>query len=378
MDTNQEIKDEGLPPQSNPPARRRRYSGAYFFGILLITLGLVFLLDNMGVISWDVWDVVLHLWPVLLIAGGLDNLINRDGIVRPVFSIGIGIILLLCTLGYLTWSAWYVILTMWPLLLVAIGLDILIGRRSIWWGLLGGLVMVVLLAGTLWILGVEVSKGATAGQALTGQDVMQTLDGAELVDVTLKPSVGGMKIGALPEPGGSGVLVKGTVRPSKGETVKKVYAVVNRVGKLSLYSEGFTVIYPVDEDRRSDWDLDFSTQIIMDMSASLNVGDLILDLQDIQLNKLSATLLIGDTTVTLPDQGDISVSVNGLIGDMVIIVPEGMEIRIEESSLIGDITTPSNFVQQGDSYATPGYDNAIDRIDLTVNQLIGKITVRYK
>lgn len=378
MDMNQETNVGGLPPQSSPPARRRRYSGAYFFGILLITLGLVFLLDNMGVISWDAWDAVFRLWPVLLIAGGLDNLINRDGIVRPVFTIGLGTILLLCTLGYLTWSAWYVILTMWPLLLVAIGLDILVGRRSIWWGLLGGLAMVVMLAGTLWILGVEVSDGAPAGQAVEGQVVTQTLDGAEQVDVTLKPAVGGIRIDALPETGGSGILVMGTVRPGKGETVKMDYAVVNSVGEFSLYSEGFTVIYPVDEDRSSDWDLDFSTQIPLDMSASLNVGDLILDLQDIQLDRLNVTLLIGDTTVTLPDQGDFSASVTGLIGDMVIIIPEGMALRIEESSLIGDITTPADFVHQGDTYATPGYENAVDRIDLTVSQLIGEITVRYK
>src|SRR4030066_97949 len=99
MDENQETNMVGLPPQSSPPARRRRYSGAFFFGSILITLGLVFLLDNLGVISWDVWDTVLRLWPVLLIAGGLDNLINRDGIVRPVFTIGLGTILLLCTLG---------------------------------------------------------------------------------------------------------------------------------------------------------------------------------------------------------------------------------------------------------------------------------------
>lgn len=35
-------------------------------------------------------------------------------------------------LGLLSWSVWEVILRLWPILLIAIGLDILLGRRWAW------------------------------------------------------------------------------------------------------------------------------------------------------------------------------------------------------------------------------------------------------
>jgi len=55
--------------------------------------------------------------------------------VRRFFSglnvIAIGLILLANTLGYLSWSVWWNILSMWPLLLVAAGLDLL-GKALEW------------------------------------------------------------------------------------------------------------------------------------------------------------------------------------------------------------------------------------------------------
>ena len=55
--------------------------------------------------------------------------------VRKVFSglniIVVGVILLANTLGYLPWSVWWTILSLWPLLLVAAGLDVLGSARRI-------------------------------------------------------------------------------------------------------------------------------------------------------------------------------------------------------------------------------------------------------
>jgi hypothetical protein len=42
-------------------------------GVILIGLGIVFLLDNLGLISWD-WA---QLWPVILIVIGVALLLGR-------------------------------------------------------------------------------------------------------------------------------------------------------------------------------------------------------------------------------------------------------------------------------------------------------------
>lgn len=43
--------------------------------LVLITIGVVFLLNNFGVLPWDVWLVLWRFWPILLIMSGVEMII---------------------------------------------------------------------------------------------------------------------------------------------------------------------------------------------------------------------------------------------------------------------------------------------------------------
>ncbi len=57
---------------------------------------------------------------------------SRGSLVGPAVLVGLGIILLLNNFGALPWSVWETIFRLWPVLVIGVGLDLLIGRRSIW------------------------------------------------------------------------------------------------------------------------------------------------------------------------------------------------------------------------------------------------------
>jgi hypothetical protein len=63
--------------------------------------------------------------------------------------IGVGVALLLSNLGYLDWSAWTVLWRLWPLLLVALGIELLIGRRSVVGTIISGVLILALVAGAI-------------------------------------------------------------------------------------------------------------------------------------------------------------------------------------------------------------------------------------
>ncbi len=65
----------------------------------------------------------------------------------PLIFIGAGVILLLANLGYLPWQSWNMLWRLWPLLLVALGIDLLIGRRSMLGAVLSALLILLLIAG---------------------------------------------------------------------------------------------------------------------------------------------------------------------------------------------------------------------------------------
>jgi hypothetical protein len=49
-------------------------------GVILISVGLVLLLNNLDYVDWSVWFSILSLWPVLLIAIGIEKLFARTSL----------------------------------------------------------------------------------------------------------------------------------------------------------------------------------------------------------------------------------------------------------------------------------------------------------
>lgn len=93
-----------------------------FFGALIVTVGGLFLLDNVGVL--DAGDVISGWWPVAVIAGGLISLMsNRRHWVVPVILIGGGGLLLLRSTGVIDSMA-----IVFPVLIIIVGLLFLFGR----------------------------------------------------------------------------------------------------------------------------------------------------------------------------------------------------------------------------------------------------------
>ncbi len=44
--------------------------------IFLVFAGLTFLLNNLGLVSWEIWAVLVRYWPILLILAGFQMIIG--------------------------------------------------------------------------------------------------------------------------------------------------------------------------------------------------------------------------------------------------------------------------------------------------------------
>lgn len=114
------------------PARAARRSGSVAAGLFMIVAGVAFLVARTlpGINLWE-------LWPLLIVAGGLVQLVTPSaqygwGVERLSEAAGtliLGVILLGNTTGYIGWEMWLTALTLWPVLLVAAGIGIL-GRAA--------------------------------------------------------------------------------------------------------------------------------------------------------------------------------------------------------------------------------------------------------
>lgn len=141
------------------PKPRQRSKRSYFGPILLITVGVLFLGNNLGVIPGGGWSILWKLWPVLLIIAGLDDLIRRQGIAWPIILIGVGAFLLFNNFGSQAWISWTQLFQLWPILLIAVGIDIMFKDQEGWIAVVGIILAIALIGGAGWLIssGIQVS-----------------------------------------------------------------------------------------------------------------------------------------------------------------------------------------------------------------------------
>ena len=97
--------------------------GGMIIGLAVIAVGVLFLLRNVGIVYFDdLWQF----WPVILIVVGLSKFANphsASNVVSGLLISGIGTVFLLRNLGYFYGDVWSYL---WPGILIAIGLSILV------------------------------------------------------------------------------------------------------------------------------------------------------------------------------------------------------------------------------------------------------------
>jgi hypothetical protein len=98
-------------------------TGGLIIGLAVIAVGVLFLLRNVGVLYFDdIWQY----WPVILIVVGLSKLANTHSASQVTSGLiigGIGTVFLLRNLGYIYGNIWEYV---WPGILIAVGLSILV------------------------------------------------------------------------------------------------------------------------------------------------------------------------------------------------------------------------------------------------------------
>ena len=321
----------------------------------------------------------------------------------PVLLIGLGLVWLLVNLGLLPGWNWFGLWRLWPLFLIAIGLDLLIARRSAWIGALVALatlalVLLVVLAGGL--LGYSSSRVEVVTERFS-----EAIGSAESAEIELDLSVGPTQIYALDDGEllfDAEVTHIGVMEFSASGRQSKSIQLIQRELDFS-----FGLLDLVDRDEMA-WDVGITPLIPVRLEIGGGVGDAELLLEDLLLEDLVLDVGVGDLKLELPageeeysvqlDGGvgqtqigiepgaSVTLSIDGSVGDVRIDVPPDAEVRVEADTGVGDVQLPDSFRRVsgsdesfvGDSgvWETAGYSGAVVRITIVLDGGIGDFTVQ--
>ena len=303
-----------------------------------------------------------------------------SGLVWPMILIGAGIVLLLNNLGLLAWDVWETIFRLWPILLIAIGLDILIGRRSAWASLLVVAGVLLALAGSVWLL----SRGSgtfSSGEGLRTLEISEPLQGATSAEVEIGLGAGVLRLGALSE---ADKLIEGTIAVERGEKVISARQGSGDATRYTLRTEGTVRAFSWFGQRGRalegrTWELRLNRDVPLRLSVSTGAGQAFLNLERLNLTYLEVDTGVGQATLTLPERGRFRAQVNAGVGQVIIRLPEGLAARIRVDAGIGGVEVRGDYRRQDDTYVSPNYDTAANRVDLEVDGGVGQIRIEaYK
>ena len=279
----------------------------------------------------------------------------------------VGVLILLANFGWFDWFTLVRLGALWPVLLVAIGADMLTrGRyRVVVWG------AAIVVGALLYAYDGGGPRGVFGGGPAESHDIVQPLSGARAADVTLKTGVGTLRLGDLAS--GSD-LVRGTILTGRGETLVNEVSHRGDTAVLRLASQQGPSVNVRGGDRRT-WDLQLTRSVPIALDITTGVGTARLDLRALHLSSLQMHAGVGEVTATLPDSGVYRADFKAGVGATHITIPSGMAARVTVKTGLGAVHVNGTFARSGDVYETPGYANASDRVDLNVEGGLGQITI---
>jgi hypothetical protein len=83
----EKLSEEEVPPVYTYEYHHRKHGDGIFGGLLLVFLGTVFLLTNLGLVPSTVWNELWKFWPVLIILLGLRLLTGRNILSRIIIAL---------------------------------------------------------------------------------------------------------------------------------------------------------------------------------------------------------------------------------------------------------------------------------------------------
>ena len=288
---------------------------------------------------------------------------ERRGRGFPLFAvllIALGVVLLLQTTGVLPWQLWGDIWRWWPVLIIALGINIAFGGRMTW--LAGALVAIALIAAVA--VGLVVFSNQSDFGIETVQTLREPLRDVQRVDVTIGLGAGDLVVSALSPDSLS--LVEGELRGWGAEADTAVIRSNGRAElRLSTGGSGFD-FFGGNQHR---WDVRLSPLPRASIDVDAGASGLLLDLRDMNVSDVSIDGGAADIEILAPmDAGHVNIDIDVGAASIVVIIPDHVGARIDADAGIADLDIDeARFPRTGDVYLSRDFETSADRIDLEID-----------
>jgi len=320
----------------------------------------------------------------------------------PVLLLGAGVIWLLTNLDVIPKDNLWILLRLWPVLIIVAGLDVLFARRL---PIIGALLGLLVIAGVVFILLNGASLGLERQAAPRTESFTVEVGETASVDLDLDLSIQQTVVSVLTQ---SANLIEAEI----GHVGEIEFTVVGTGDKhIDLRQVGveswFSWLLPELEGEELIWDIHLSPEVPFDLDVDASTGHSELDLAGMQLDRFrfdgstgSSTIVLpaskegydthiegstGSMEIVFPAESNLTVRLDCSTGGVLLDIPEGAAVKIQVlDGGAGSLTMPEALSKisgrEGRDegvYQTAGFDDAAYQLVIIVEDMgTGSITVQ--
>lgn len=285
-----------------------------------------------------------------------------------VFLLFLGIVFLLQTTGVLPWGLWGTLWHFWPALLIAIGLGILLRRYNLW--LVSALILVLFFA----CLGIAIWQyGPVPPTGQTTWSYSESLDSVETAQLEIDFNAGTLVMSSLPL--SSQKFVEAVSGGENGaKALKADFYRQDSCGVFRLSTER-TEQKPWKKTR---WEVRCTQKIPLTIDIKSAVGNLDLDLSELEITELHMDVDAGHCAIKMPSSAGTTLAyIKADVANVEVTIPDGVAARLKaEVDLVAFEVDERRFLRKGDYYVSGDFNNASNRIELEIDCDIGRVQLK--
>ncbi|MCI0582947.1 MAG: cell wall-active antibiotics response protein [Chloroflexi bacterium] len=307
---------------------------------------------------------------------------NRRFLYWGVLLVALGGIVVAADLELVTESTIRDALSLWPLILIALGVAIVVRRTRYSAGAwLVAAALPGLAIGGLFAAGPRLAIDCLA----EGRPVLESETGQleEPASISIRAGCGSL-----------------SVTTAEGSTWRLAAADAdNAVARVDASSTSLDIDagsrghWGGDIDRSTTWHLTLPTSTIDELDLTMNAGqssvdldgarigslrlttnagEAVVDASSAEIGDLSVTVDLGSTSISLPAGADIVGSLDVNLGELKVCLPEGLGLRVTQGDELGEVSYEGRTQDRG-AWQSPDYERAAHHVDLLVNVSLGSL-----
>lgn len=316
------------------------------------------------------------------LSGGKKMRTVFNSISRGLLLITIGVIFFLINYNILSWSFWFHVADLWPLILILAGIGLLFSRRIPLSAVL--LVFLLSMVGYSMVMGDKPLPGQMNNFFHDGATEIKQINvplPSEVKKARVNLKLGGAKVSVAALDSGTSEpqLMTGNYQGSKQSDAagREVMGVSTQqsgdILDVTLSSTSFR--RNSDTIKWSNLDLNLSNKIHYDLDMSAGAINGTMDLSNLLVDNLKIST--GASNFGL-EFGDTGISTHGKIDSgaskLTLVVPENVGVTIR----LNGVATSTNFMGSGllqddKSWVSPQYANALTKIDIDISMAAGSV-----